>query len=236
MVSNLLVFKNVPPKIHPNILVVDDDKLICWALQREFASMDIRTCIVETAADALAELRKDSYDLVFLDIHLPDGNGIELLEEIDRISPNAKIAIMSGDSSETNRESAFACGALQFLEKPLDLSDIHRFLKSTLGDHAHKRKHPRHICRIPLRISIVEPSLEEAQFDLNNLNGTAADFGPGGLRLQIGYPLRVGQHLRARAHTDDDHFRRFVPPDSPAEVVWVAPAQDGVMAGLKFVN
>jgi len=226
----------VSPGFFPKILVVDDDKLICWALQREFVSLNIITRVAETAMDALAELRKDSYDLVFLDIHLPDGNGIELLEEVGRISPNAKIAIMSSDASETNRGNAFAGGALQFLEKPFDLSEIHRILKSTLGEHAHKRKHPRHICRIPLRISIVEPAPEEAQYDLNNLNGTATDFGSGGLRLHTEYPLQVGQHVRTRADSENDHFRRFVPSESPARVVWVAPAKDGVVAGLQFVN
>lgn len=226
----------MPTEFLPKILVVDDDKLICWALQREFISLNITTRAVETAMDALAELRKDSYDFVFLDIHLPDGNGIELLEEIGRISPNAKIAIMSGDASETNRESAFAGGALQFLEKPFDLSEIHGILKSTLGEYADKRKHPRHICRIPLRISIVEPAPEEAQYDLHNLSGMAADFGFGGLRLQTDYPLKVGQNVRARADAENDHFRRFVPHESSVEVVWVAPAQDGVVAGLKIVN
>jgi DNA-binding response OmpR family regulator len=226
----------VSPEFFQKILVVDDDKLICWALQREFASLNITTRVVETATDALAELRKDSYDLVFLDIHLPDGNGIELLEDCGRISPDTSIIIMSGDASETNRESAFTRGALQFLEKPLDLSEIHSILKSTLGAHAHKRKHPRHICRIPLRISIVEPAPEEAQYDLHNLSGMAADFGFGGLRLQTDYPLKVGQNVRARADAGYDHFRRFVPHESSAEVVWVAPAQNGVVAGMKFVN
>ena len=41
---------------------------------------------------------------------------------------------------------------------------------------------------------------------------------------------------RARADAENDHFRRLVPPESPARVVWVAPAEDGVMAGLQFVN
>jgi CheY-like chemotaxis protein len=226
----------VPFHFLPKILVVDDDKLICWALQREFVSLNITTHIVETATDALAELRNDSFDLVFLDIHLPDGNGIELLEEVRRISPNAKIAIMSSDASEMNQEKAFTGGALQFLEKPLDLSEIHGILKSTLGEHANKRKHPRHICRIPIRISIVEPAPEEAQYDLRNLNGLMAEFGSGGFRLRTEYPLQVGQHVRVRADTENDRFRRFVPPDSRAEVVWVEPVQDSIVAGLKFVN
>jgi PilZ domain-containing protein len=158
------------------------------------------------------------------------------LEEIGRISPNVKIAIMSGDASETNQESAYAGGALQFLEKPFDRSEIRRILKSTLGKDAHNRKHPRYICRIPLRISIVEPSLEEGQYDLNNLSGMATDFSLGGLRLQTDYPLKVGQYVRVRTDSINDLFRRFVPPESRAEVVWVDAAQEGVVAGLKFPN
>ena len=227
---------NVLTQLLPKILVVDDDKLIGWALQREFVSLNITTRIVETAKDALAELRNGSFDLVFLDIHLPDGNGIELLEEVRRISPNAKIAIMSGDTSEMNQEKAFTGGALQFLEKPFDLSEIHGILKSTLGEHTNKRKQPRHICRIPIRISIVEPAQEETQYDLHNLNGLMAEFGSGGFKLRTEYPLRVGQHVSVRADTENDRFRRFVPPDSHAEVVWVNPVEDGVVAGCKFAN
>lgn len=227
---------NVYTRFLPKILIVDDDKLICWALQREFVSLNITAHIVETAADALAELRNDSFDLVFLDIHLPDGNGIELLEEVRRISPNTKIAVMSGDTSEMNQEKAFTGGALQFLEKPFDLSEIHGILKSTLGEYVNRRKHPRHICRIPIRISIVEPAPEETQYDLHNLNGLMAEFGSGGFRLRTEYPLQVGQHVSVRADTEYDRFRRFVPPDSHAEVVWVEPVQDGVVAGFKFVN
>jgi len=227
---------NTQEMSNKKILVVDDDKLICWALVKEFSGLGLTTQVVETGEEALAELRRQPYDIVFLDIHLPDGNGIELLEEVGRISPNAKIAVMSGDASEANRESAFAGGALQFLEKPLDLPEIHSILKSTLGAHANKRKHPRHICRIPLRISIVEPAPEESQYDLHNLSGMVADFGFGGLRLQTDYPLKVGQNVRARAAAEYDHFRRIVPSESPARVVWVVPAQDGVMAGLQFGN
>ncbi len=227
---------DMPLQIQPRILVVDDDKLICWALEKEFAGLGLVTRVVENGEEALAELRRQPYDIVFLDIHLPDANGIELLRDIDAISRDVKIILMSGDATEANRERAFASGALQFLEKPLDLPEIHSILKSTLGKHAHKRKHPRHICRIPLRISVLDPSPEETQYDLKNLNGTAADFGSGGLRLHMEYPLRVGQRVRAQAEADNERFRRFVPPESPARVVWVTPAQDGVMAGLQFVN
>jgi len=218
-----------------NALIVVDNPLIGWALEKEFAGYGLSTRIVNNGANALSELSRQYYIIVFLDIPLPNGDGMTLLGEIERVSPDTTI-IMSGDGSETNREKAIAGGALQFLEKPFDLSEIHGILRSTLGEYSHKRKHPRHICRIPLRISIVDPAPEEAQYDLNNLSGLMAEVGPGGLRLRTEYPLRVGQRIHARAVSDHEPFRRFVHPESRAEVVWVAPAPDGVFAGLKFVN
>jgi len=223
----------MPPK---KVLIVDDDHLICWALEKEFAALDLETRVVEKGSDALSELRRQPCDFVFLDIHLPDLNGLELLQEIDKISPDSVIVIMSGDASETNRQRAYNGGALQFLEKPFDLSEIHGILKSASADYAQKRKHPRHICRIPVRISIVEPALEEAHYDLHNLSSLMADVGSGGLRLRTEYPLRVGQSVRAHLPAGNDPILKLVPPQATAEVVWVAPAPDGTTAGLRFLS
>lgn len=217
-------------------MVVDDDQLVCWALEKEFAGIGLSTHVVENGADALEELRRQPYDVVFLDIHLPDANGIELLREIDKISPDAIVVIMSGDASDTNRQRAYDGGAVQFLEKPFDLSEVRGVLMSTSGKYPQKRKHPRRICRIPLRISIVDPAPEEAMYDLHNLSGTMADVGFGGIRLRTEYPLRVGQSVRAHAASGCDPALKLLPPQSTAEVVWVAPAQDSYTAGLKFLS
>jgi DNA-binding NtrC family response regulator len=122
-------------------LVVDDDKLIGWALQRELSSLDIFARVAETAADALAEVRRDFYDLIFLDIHLPDGDGIELLGEIDRMSPGSTVVIMSADASLAIRRRAEGGGAYRFLEKPFELSEIHGVLMSVSEERPRQRRH-----------------------------------------------------------------------------------------------
>ncbi|OIP35778.1 MAG: hypothetical protein AUK27_03600 [Deltaproteobacteria bacterium CG2_30_66_27] len=221
----------------PNeVLIVDDDRLIRWALEREFASRKIDARSVATAADALAEIRRRPCDLVFVAANVPDAGGVDLLREIRGIRADAKVVVMGGDAGETGRQHAFAGGALQFLEKPFSIQDVHNILRTVFDDFPRRRETPRYFCRIPLRLSIVDPAPEEAQYDLNHLSGTAADFGTRGLRLYTGYPLRVGQRVRARADEENGHFRKFVPPESPAQVVWVAPAAEGVMAGLRFVG
>jgi hypothetical protein len=63
-----------------------------------------------------------------------------------------------------------------------------------------------------------------------------ADVGTGGLRLRTEYPLRVGQSIQAHVASGDDPILKLVPPEATAEVVWVAAAQDGITAGLKFLS
>ena len=223
--------------MHPEkLLIVDDDALIRWALQRELESLNIVSHAAGTAEESLKELRNGSYALVFLDIHLPDGNGIELIEEIRRISPDSKVVIMSSDSSYINLQHALARGAFQFLEKPFDRSEILSVLKSAFGEYPQKRMHQRYFCRMPVRISVLVPVPEEAHCDLDNLNGTLADIGLGGFRLRTEYPLKVGQSIRAQIAAGNTPIPNLFPPQIQAKVVWVAPAQACVTAGLKLLN
>jgi len=218
------------------VLVVDDDNLICWALQKKFASLALTARFVGNAREALAELRDDSCDLIFLDINLPDGNGIDLLDEIRKVAPNARIVILSADASEENRRRAIAGGVAQFIEKPFEISDIHKILRTEAGDVFSKRKSPRYLCRVPVRISIVTPVPEESGFDPHNLAGLMADVGAGGLRIHTEYPLRAGQRVRARIEAESDPLSKFLPPRGIAEVVWVELEGGEVTAGLRFLR
>jgi DNA-binding NtrC family response regulator len=226
----------MPGREKIKVLVIDDDNLICWALKRNFSGLGVPTQVVENSADALSELRRNQHDIVFLDIRLPDGNGIDLLPEIRKISPDAQIIVMSGDAGETNRKRAFAGGALKFLEKPFDLSEAQAILMDALNGTLQKRKHPRSICSIPLRITIMNPAMEEAHFDLQNLSGTMADFSSGGFQLRTKYPFDVGQSIRAHVDAESSPDVKLFPPHADARVVWVAPAHDSVTAGLKFLT
>ena len=71
--------------IKNNILIVDDDQIILDSLC-EFLSLEgFQTDGAETFKSALAKLNEQNYRLVITDVHLPDGNGLELLDIIRRI-------------------------------------------------------------------------------------------------------------------------------------------------------
>jgi CheY-like chemotaxis protein len=106
------------------VLIVDDNELICLGLGRMLGRRNIVHHAVEDGKNALSEVRGTFYDLVFLDIHLPDANGLDLMPEIRRISPDTKVVIISSDGSEVNIRRALAAGALRFMEKPYDNSGV----------------------------------------------------------------------------------------------------------------
>jgi CheY-like chemotaxis protein len=223
--------------MHPvNVLVVDDEPLICWALKRRFSGRHMSVHAVGNCVEALGELREKPYGLVLLDIHLPDGSGLDLLKEIKEISPGTKVIVISADGTEQNRKRAFSGGAFQFIEKPFSINDISRVMVSSFGEYFEKRKNERYLCHIPLCLSVADPSPSEDPSSLDILSGVAVDVGSGGLRLFTEYPVEKAKRFKVRIATGDEPLSGFLPPDGVAEVVWVLPQDDGVVAGLRFLR
>lgn len=218
------------------ILVVDDDQLMGWALDKALSGENLSVRVVETGRVALQEIIKDYYHLVLLDIHLPDVNGLELLKEIRTYSPDSRIIIISADVSDSNREKAFSGGASQFLEKPFSIPVLQCLLRSAFGDYSMKRRHDRYICNLPFHVELQGISPENAPHESGHHRGSILDVGKAGIRLSIGQPLAVGQELRLAHALEDCTFTRFIPPGARAEVVWVTPNDDGWTVGLRFAS
>ena len=105
------------------ILVVDDEPLIRDMLCR-FLDINSSVMAVGSAEEALEEIRMQHYDLCFLDVILPGMNGVEAMKIIKELSPSTKVAIMSGGYLCEDMKRQIAEGALEFIEKPFDLSRI----------------------------------------------------------------------------------------------------------------
>ena len=101
------------------ILVVDDDKIILDSLC-EFLSLEgFATTGAETLKDAVAELQKESYCLVITDINLPDGDGFELLEIVQRDYPQTVVISVTGYGTIESAVRAIKEGAYDYLTKPV---------------------------------------------------------------------------------------------------------------------
>jgi two-component system, NtrC family, nitrogen regulation response regulator GlnG len=106
------------------ILVVDDEESIRWVLSRGLARRGWEVESAETAQLALRRLTEQSYALVFLDIRLPDIDGLSLLEQI-RTLPNAPmVVIMTAQGTVDTAINAMKKGAYEYIIKPFDLEAV----------------------------------------------------------------------------------------------------------------
>jgi len=111
------------------ILVVDDNTKIQYAFRTFLENEGYISIPVEKGADALTILSKKKPKVVFLDIRLPDQDGLEILRQIKQKYPDLPVVIVSGHNNEKNKNRAKALGASAFLEKPLSLTKMREILR-----------------------------------------------------------------------------------------------------------
>lgn len=111
---------------HIQILVVDDEQGIQESLRGVLEDEGFSVQAVGMGEDALAELHKRSYDVVLLDVWLPGIDGLETLEQIQKMPLNERpnVVMISGHGSIETAVKATKMGAFDFLEKPLTIEKV----------------------------------------------------------------------------------------------------------------
>ncbi|MEA2489722.1 MAG: two-component system, NtrC family, nitrogen regulation response regulator NtrX [Acidobacteriota bacterium] len=100
------------------ILIIDDDPLVVEALEMLLADQgwDVRSAL--TARDGYVQFSSFSPDAVLLDVQLPDGDGIDVLQQLKDYSPDVPVIMMSGAGAVDRVVAAMQAGAETFLQKP----------------------------------------------------------------------------------------------------------------------
>ncbi len=101
----------------PKILIIDDDSFICKALVKIFARMDYEVSYSLSLKQGLDEIFAGQFDIVFLDVNLPDGNGLEAIEIIREHPIAPEIIIMTGECNPEGAELAMKSKAWDYIQK-----------------------------------------------------------------------------------------------------------------------
>ncbi len=122
------------------ILVIDDDAHIREILTRNIADLGHTPRCAETLSKGLAILGAEAIDMVFLDIRLPDGNGLDHLADVRRRPSTPEVVIITGVGDAASAEMAIRTGAWDYLQKPLSrhkiqlqIERVFEFRKKTTG-------------------------------------------------------------------------------------------------------
>jgi len=101
----------------PEVLIIDDDEQICTLLTKNFNRMGYNTFYQQTLKDGLADIFSKNIDIVFLDVNLPDGNGLEAIEIIRQHPAAPEIIIITADENVDGAELAMRSKAWDYISK-----------------------------------------------------------------------------------------------------------------------
>ena len=106
------------------ILVVDDDKALCNLLSQIIAGMGHECARAHTIAEGKAAAASGLYDIIFLDVSLPDGSGLDLLPVLRRSPSPPEVIIITSAGDPDGAVLAIKNGAWDYLEKPFRKEQI----------------------------------------------------------------------------------------------------------------
>jgi two-component system NtrC family response regulator len=104
-----------------NILIVDDDPGIGRMISRIAGRQGHKTVEARTLAEGMECLRAEAFDCIFLDVYLPDGNGIERIAAITALPSPPEVVIITGHGDPDGAELAITNGAWNYIEKTATL-------------------------------------------------------------------------------------------------------------------
>lgn len=107
-----------------HLLVIDDEASIRRLIEKELASDRRIVRSAETIATGLSLFRQEQFDVVVLDMRLPDGNGMDVLVQLQEMAPEVQVIIVTGHGDVDNAVQAMKLGAYDYFTKPFDLDRL----------------------------------------------------------------------------------------------------------------
>jgi DNA-binding NarL/FixJ family response regulator len=118
-----------------HVLIVEDNDLVSGALRVLFEQTGRRVSVAATVADAISVASADRPDLMLIDLTLPDGNGLTILEELKREHREPRVAVaLTGHDDPSIAERCAQLGCAGVLLKPVPTRELLRRAEQWLSD------------------------------------------------------------------------------------------------------
>lgn len=149
------------------ILIIEDEPSLRELIQR---SLEKERYVVEAAADFQSGLRKIEdydYDCVLLDIMLPDGNGLNLLEQLKKMRKRENVIIISAKDSLDDKVLGLELGADDYLPKPFHLAELNARIKSVIRRQRRDGEMDIHLANIRIVPDTFQVFVDDKEIELN---------------------------------------------------------------------
>lgn len=120
---------------HGKILAIDDEKNIRRLISEEFALEGFEVVTAGSGEEGLRLFDQSRFDLVLLDLKLPDVNGIETLKRIRQRASTAEVVMITGHGDIRSAVESIKLGARDYVTKPFKLDELLSLVRQTIADH-----------------------------------------------------------------------------------------------------
>ncbi|MFB9052414.1 sigma-54-dependent transcriptional regulator [Formosa undariae] len=136
-----------------SILLIEDDVAFSNMLKRFLEKHDYTVTISYGFEDAKAIILKDDFDLIFTDLRLPDGNGLELLEIVKKNKEKTPVILMTGYAEVSTAVKAMKQGAIDYISKPFNQDEVLHVISNALKSEQKTVSVPKEVVKKETRIN-----------------------------------------------------------------------------------
>jgi DNA-binding NtrC family response regulator len=111
-------------ELEAKVLLVDDEQDFLETLSNRLEMRGLKVSAVTSGEQAISEAKQQDYDAIVVDLSMPGIDGLETLKRIKADNPNAEIIMLTGHGSIQSGVEAMKLGAGDFLQKPVELSEL----------------------------------------------------------------------------------------------------------------
>jgi len=174
------------------LLLVEDDPVLSTFLADNLTADGFELVLADSVRDGLRELEYRGPDLAIVDLALPDGTGLELLERVraadgvvSRLDPQLPLMVLSGMAGELDRVRAFERGADDFVAKPFAYSELRLRIAAMLR----RTREQRGLGRLRVGELELDPAAREVRLRGRRIDLSQKEFAL--LRALAADPMRV---------------------------------------------
>ncbi|HET6879561.1 MAG TPA: sigma-54 dependent transcriptional regulator [Pirellulales bacterium] len=144
-----------------NLLIVDDEESICWALRRLATDEGHAATVASSAEEAIELVGGQPFDLIMLDVRLPGADGLSAMRQLKSLQPQAPIVVMTAFGNLATAVEAIRNGAFDYVTKPFDVDQAASVMRRALIQRAAPSAGAAPISREPEELLGASPAMQE---------------------------------------------------------------------------
>ncbi|MBW1743078.1 MAG: response regulator [Deltaproteobacteria bacterium] len=190
----------------PKVLIVDDEPRMCDSLEVLLSDQGYETKTGNSGKEAVECLSKDSFDLVLLDIVMPDMTGHQIMDFINSQNKETLVILMTGHASVDSAVESLRKGAYDYLTKPFDFEQLVKRVGNAIDQSRLKKEHELVSGKLELTEKRYQYLVNASPDIIYTLNGGGIfTFISGAIEPLLGFKSNelIGKHYSSVVYDDD---------------------------------